>query len=1162
MNTHTSLHLRPMRRSAAAVLVAAVLLGHGPLALRPPAAGAAPSEAYHLTATWRTSAAALPDEAFLDPGGIDIDVDPFDGTLLVYLVDEGNARVQVFTGDGAFVRTLAGAGPPPAGLVDPRDVAVQGSLVFVTDFGADRVAIYTVDGAFVGEWAGLGGPWGIAAGESGTIYVVENTASRIARFNSDGSRPAVATWGGFGGGVGQLNRPQGAAVMADGRLVVADSGNDRLVVWQAAAGRGDQVDESAALPAAPIDVDVDPATGDLFAVRADDRIGRHDDQTGLPQVGVGLDLVGAAGIAVNRDQRGKTVVYATFRDLARAFHGVRRWEGSPPAPPLDRPEWGGVPAPLGRIQAPFRIAGIPAAGGAEVALLADRWPRVQVLDSNGAAVRQMPAGRLEDMAALPDGGMTAVADGDVARIGSDGALAWRQALPVAGGDYAWAVAVDYAAAADRLAVLDLGGQRVRLLDGQGAARGEWSFRPAPGTTAQMWDLAPAGPDAYWMVNRSADTLERRRADTGARTAAWAVPGRPIRVASDAAGNAYVLNWFGWVLKYDAAGDLRAAWAALDPTHPDSEARDVAVDAGGRVLVADSALDAIRVFEVDPQGAPGVVPDFEPACRAAGDKSASPTRLNLGDETTITLAVSGDCPAVRGRVDVALVIDHSGSMLGPGIAAAKDAANAFVDLMDLGQDRVALVGFNQAALVIQPLTGNASNIRQAVAGLRAGGGTNIAAGLDEARRELTGPRRRASAASVIVLLTDGGSDPVAATRAADQAKLEGARLITIGAGNGVNEALLRALASGPGDYYYAPTFDDLSGVYRAIARRIAASVLFAALTIADELPANMAYVAGSAAPPPSSVNGQTLVWQLADVPLSGTQLTYRVRPLETGTHPTNVFAVGDGTDGFGRRARVPFPIPEVVVVAITGTPPPADTPTPTHQAPPTSVPTDTPTPTPFPSATPAPTVPPRPIYLPLARKDVCLARRQHIDVALVVDTSDSMLDRTPAGRTKLAAAVDAAGQFIDLLDLAGGDAAAVVGFNSTADTRLGLSRDRAGLRAALATLPQAPGTRIDLGLRRAGEALAGPGRSVANLPVAIVLTDGRPTGTTDDAVAATAADLRAAGVRVYAIGLGADVDAGLLVRVASGPDQLVLTPDAEDLARIYTAIARDLPCVVP
>ncbi len=1140
---------------AMAPLAAALLLASDPG--HPPAAHAAPSEAYRLAATWRTDASVLPEEAFLDPRGIDVDVDPFDGTLLVYLVDEGNARVQVFAGDGTFVRTLAGPGPAPAGLTDPRDVAVQGSLVFVTDYGADRVALYTVDGAYVGAWTGLSGPWGIAADDAGSIYVVENTASRIARFNSDGSRPTPPTWGGFGGGVGQLNRPEGAAVMADGRLVVADAGNDRLVVWQASPGRGDQVDESGALPATPVDVDVDPATGDLFAVRSDDTIGRYDDQLGLPPVGGGLTLTGAAGIAAGRDARGRTVLYATFRDLARAFHGVRRWEGSPPTPPVERPEWGGVPAPLGRIEAPFRIAAAPAGG--EAALLADRWPRVQVLDAGGAAVRQMPAGRLEDMAALPDGGMAVAADDGVERIAADGTRAWRRTLPAAGGEYAWAVAVDHAPAQDRLAVLDLGGQRVRLLDGQGNPRGEWSFRPAPGAAAQLWDLAPAGPDAFWVVNRSADTLEQRHAATGARTAAWPVPGRPVRVAADAAGNAYVLNWFGWVLKYDAAGDVRAAWAATDPQDPASEARDLAVDAAGRVLVADSALDVVRVFEPDPAGTPGPVPDFEPACRASGDKSASPTRLALGEETTITLAVGGACPDVRGRVDVVLVIDHSGSMLGPGIAAAKDAANAFVDLVDLGQDRVALVGFNQAALVIQPLTGNASNLRRGIGGLQAGGGTDIAAGVDEARRELTGPRRRASAASVIILLTDGGSDPVAAARAADQAKLEGARIITIGAGNGVNEPLLRALASAPDDYYFAPTFDDLGGIYRAIARRITASVLFAVLTVTDELPANMAYVAGSAAPPPSAVNGQTLVWQLADVPMAGTALTYRVRPLETGTHPTNVFALGEGTDGFGRRGRVDFPIPTVVVVAVTGTPPPTDpapVPTPTPSATPTTPPTPTP------SAMPRPTAPPRPIYLPLARKDVCLQRRQHVDVALVVDTSDSMLDRTSAGRTKLAAAVDAAGQFVALLDLAGGDAAAVVGFNSAADIRQGLTRDAAALRAALAGLPQSPGTRIDLGLARAGTALAGPGRTAANLPVAVVLTDGRPTGTTDAAVATAAADLRAAGVRVYAIGLGDDVDAALLARVASGPDQLVLTPDAEDLARIYTAIARDLPCVVP
>jgi hypothetical protein len=55
-------------------------------------------------------------------------------------------------------------------------------------------------------------------------------------------------------------------------------------------------------------------------------------------------------------------------------------------------------------------------------------------------------------------------------------------------------------------------------------------------------------------------------------------------------------------------------------------------------------------------------------------------------------------------------------------------------------------------------------------------------------------------------------------------------------------------------------------------------------------------------------------------------------------------------------------------------------------------------------------------------------------------------------------------------------------------------------------------------------------------------------------------LKGAKVSLYAVGLGADVDAGLLARLASDPQHLVLAPDAAQLARIYADIARELPCL--
>jgi Mg-chelatase subunit ChlD len=318
---------------------------------------------------------------------------------------------------------------------------------------------------------------------------------------------------------------------------------------------------------------------------------------------------------------------------------------------------------------------------------------------------------------------------------------------------------------------------------------------------------------------------------------------------------------------------------------------------------------------------------------------------------------------------------------------------------------------------------------------------------------------------------------------------------------------------------------------------------------DELPANMAFVAGTGVPVEPTVNGQTLVWDLTDVPLTGLVLEYRVRPLETGTWPTNVVAYGEGTDGLGQPGRVSFPVPEVVVIGPTATP--------------TSSPTATPIPTPSATPTRGPTRPPEPIYLPVLRNDVCLTRRQHADVALVIDTSNSMLE--PSGsRSKLEAAVDAARSFIGLLELdpseGASDSAAIIAFNDEARILAPLSKDAGQLSRALDHLPQGPGTRIDFGLDRAGDALAGPGRDTANLPVVVLLTDGRPSaGATTETVMSSAEALRRGAVLVFAVGLGPDVDPQLLEQIAGDRARLLLAPTADDLARIYAAIARELPC---
>jgi Mg-chelatase subunit ChlD len=235
------------------------------------------------------------------------------------------------------------------------------------------------------------------------------------------------------------------------------------------------------------------------------------------------------------------------------------------------------------------------------------------------------------------------------------------------------------------------------------------------------------------------------------------------------------------------------------------------------------------------------------------------------------------------------------------------------------------------------------------------------------------------------------------------------------------------------------------------------------------------------------------------------------------------------------------------------------PTPSLTASPTASPT-TPIddPTALPSATATRQTPTtRRIYLPLASNVRCPTGRKPVDVVLVLDTSLSMdtVD-TPGGPTRRAAATKAAGDFIDLLDL-GRDRAGIVGFNDTASLAAALTGNRNRLRGALATLPAAPGTRIDRGLDAAASALlpVAPGR----VPLVVLLTDGAAdSAATADALVA-AQRLHRAGVTVFVIGLGADVDSTLLLLVASRPGLYLAAPDPRELGAAFRAVAARIPC---
>jgi hypothetical protein len=129
-----------------------------------------------------------------------------------------------------------------------------------------------------------------------------------------------------------------------------------------------------------------------------------------------------------------------------------------------------------------------------------------------------------------------------------------------------------------------------------------------------------------------------------------------------------------------------------------------------------------------------------------------------------------------------------------------------------------------------------------------------------------------------------------------------------------------------------------------------------LVVSDELPANMALVAGSLGPEAGwDAAARTLGWDLW-LPPSPVTLTYQIRPQEVGEWPTNVRAAVTLHDFQSRTSEKELPIPLLVVESphAQATPPDGATPTPTS-----SPGTPPPPPTPAHGAL--------PVYLPWATR---------------------------------------------------------------------------------------------------------------------------------------------------------------------------------------------------
>jgi uncharacterized protein (TIGR03663 family) len=127
-------------------------------------------------------------------------------------------------------------------LMQPRNVAVSpDGDIFVADSGNHRIVVFSPEGKFIRTWGTFGSepgtfnePWGLAVDDE-VIYVADTWNHRIQKFDHQGSLLSVIGQSGSpsagqdGGGL--FFGPRDIVILNDGNLLVTDTGNHRLQIF-------------------------------------------------------------------------------------------------------------------------------------------------------------------------------------------------------------------------------------------------------------------------------------------------------------------------------------------------------------------------------------------------------------------------------------------------------------------------------------------------------------------------------------------------------------------------------------------------------------------------------------------------------------------------------------------------------------------------------------------------------------------------------------------------------------------------------------------------------------------------------------------------------------------------------------------------------------------
>jgi len=142
-------------------------------------------------------------------------------------------RIQKFQPDGTYVLEFGRHGAGDGEFQRPSGMAWHDGQIYAVDAFNNRIQVFSEDGKFVRvvslpeKSAPLEYPYDIRVTRDNLLYVIENKSARLTVMRADGT--IVGRFGQAGRGLNQFYQPWDLTVLNDGRILIADTGNHRLV---------------------------------------------------------------------------------------------------------------------------------------------------------------------------------------------------------------------------------------------------------------------------------------------------------------------------------------------------------------------------------------------------------------------------------------------------------------------------------------------------------------------------------------------------------------------------------------------------------------------------------------------------------------------------------------------------------------------------------------------------------------------------------------------------------------------------------------------------------------------------------------------------------------------------------------------------------------------